>query len=546
MNTPFGMPPDTPDPSTLAPTANTGGYAPPPAPTGLHGVIAKLPRAFATIAAYRGNPAPLREIDEQEQRQDQLRQQAFSNTITGQRENRAQQMYDTQLQNFKAELQKRQFDQQEAQRKFDEHQHLQAATAIAAQIPQELIDPKSGMPDMTKLGARPDGSQMAQRYLEQSRGLPKGDTRKLAFDASGKGYWADSESESITPAMIGPGGGGAQPAASSPSMSWPGMTMSPPPAPTAPQPNNPMLVSSQPTATPQPQPQQFTSPSLKMPFPFGTPDAGIEAAVGPVPNPRSYSLGTADPKFREDFAAWGTQYNAMKLARDKELAAARGAAFSNARPIPGGVFDPESQQTIVSTPQGPVLDPRTHQPMLSGNQAGALGITKPRVTFAEVDQNLANVKKFIPTLDSASTGERVSMVGALTPGKGDTLMGKAGQLVEGVAMKKLSQNQRDLINTIRNLRQGVTSLRTVIAGAGGGSDYRLQILESEMPNEQDFMGTSEAMGAKLAHFESVYNAILDDYPQIFRPQSRTNAPANITAPTKPGKRKPLSAFEGKQ
>ncbi len=154
--------------AAAAPPPSTASYAPPQGPGGLRGylagVVRRLPRALATMSAGMGNPYPLHDIEEQERREDQQRQQQFANTITAQRENRANQLYDYQLQNFKAELAKRQFDQQEVQRKALNDKQTRDAQTAAAAIPPEYIHP-DGHLDASKLPP-----EIAQRYLQITSG----------------------------------------------------------------------------------------------------------------------------------------------------------------------------------------------------------------------------------------------------------------------------------------------------------------------------------------------------------------------------------------
>jgi hypothetical protein len=252
----------------------------------------------------------------------------------------------------------------------------------------------------------------------------------------------------------------------------------------------------------------------------------VGAAGKPLPNPASYPQGTRDPQFRTDYQNWLAEAAAKKQQNAVALAAERGRAYGENRPLP--MLGPDGTEVYGTIARGPAVLPGG-QPALAGNQSGAASVAQKRGTFAELDQNLQNFRAAIPAVDNLSTVDRAAIVASLTPGK--TAIGRG---LEGIALSHLSAPARALVDTDRNLRQGVLSLRNVLTSGGVGSDYRINLLEAEMPNEQDFAaGNSTQLSNKLSSFESIYNDIVSSYPQLFTGRGSTNpARSGLKPPTK--------------
>jgi hypothetical protein len=281
------------------------------------------------------------------------------------------------------------------------------------------------------------------------------------------------------------------------------------------------------------------APASGKPTSYGGVDPLIAGQVGPMPHPGQYKGGLNDPQFQQDMQTWAKKTSDLKQAQLMAQNQARGAAFGANRPITA--LDPGSGQEIVTTLNRGVPGQTPGAPVLAGNQSGAFNLSQKRATFAEVDQNLANVKTNLPNLDNASYADRLAMAAALTPGKGSSIpgVGLLSHGVEAAGLTKLSPELRQTVFATRNMKQGVLSLRNALASGGVGSDYRIQILESEVPNEADFLtGSSAVINQKLGTFESVYNDILNSYPDIVsKATTNRNRPAparpNAAPPTKP-------------
>lgn len=263
-------------------------------------------------------------------------------------------------------------------------------------------------------------------------------------------------------------------------------------------------------------------------------DAGAAGAL--PPSPRDYPKGANDPAFRAAYGKYLTAAAAAKQANAMQQSNARGAAMGSNRPI--NALDDDGQAIVTTLARQDRKNPG--QDVLSASQSGAAGIAQRKATFAEVDKNLANTKAALPVVDNLSIGDRAAIVAGLTPGKS-----AIGQGITGIGLAHLSPEARSLVDTTRNLRQGVLSLRNVLSSGGAGSDYRINILESEMPNEQDFAASSsKQIAAKLQSFESIYNDIVSSYPQLFtQPRSKLNAkpgatPTPAAPPTMPATSSP--------
>lgn len=246
--------------------------------------------------------------------------------------------------------------------------------------------------------------------------------------------------------------------------------------------------------------------------------------VGPVPDYHSYPGKLSDPQYRRDFADWSKKVNDLKQSQIVAQQAARGAANGNNRPIQ--ILDPSTQQNEVTTF---ARQESGKGGLLAGSQSGALNVAGKSATFGELDANIGALSRVIPTLDTAGTGEKIAMAASLTPAAGPT-----GQIAQGIARNQLSPEQRDLVDVIRNWRQGALSVKNIMSGAGLGSDKKVQLLEAEAPNEQDLMGSSAALQQKMQRFNNIYNAIKQEYPQLV---TRTAGPAPpLTRPPIPTSR----------
>lgn len=225
-----------------------------------------------------------------------------------------------------------------------------------------------------------------------------------------------------------------------------------------------------------------------------------------------------------------------KFAQQKELYDVRGKSFGANRPLDMLTSEGESGYGTLA---GGIATDTSGQPYLKGNQSGAAGIAQKRATFLEVDKNIEMMKSAIPTVDRLTVSDRAAIVAGLTPGKNSLTQG-----IEGIGLGRLNPAARALVDRTRSIRQGVTSLRNVLSSAGV-SDMRIGILESEMPNEQDFAGSSsEQFTNKLATFERTYNEILDAYPDIFK-RTGTRAPLSkksAVAPKAQGKWNPVKGI----
>lgn len=281
---------------------------------------------------------------------------------------------------------------------------------------------------------------------------------------------------------------------------------------------------------------------------FGSVDPLIGGQVGPMPNPTSYKGGLKDPQFNQDLASWSKKAADIKQQRDLAIAQARGAAYGENRPVQA--YDPSNEAAVITTMKKGVPGQAPGSPLLSANQSGVLNLAQKGATFGELDKNISNVTGAAPILDKASTLDRAAMAAALTPGRT-----KVGQMMEGTALNTLSPEQKQLIFSIRNLRQGALSLRNVLTSGGVGSDYRVQLLEAEMPNEQDLMGDSASFLQKLNTFNSIYGEIRQAYPDLVTKASQrgglkppsgggnTKPPVNSVPPANPSASKVL--VEGK-
>jgi len=159
IDTPLG-PVTAPHPQVVAQSGGLGGY--------LKGVVGRLPKALAIMESSYGNSAPLQAIQQDEARQQQAIQQQFENTVTAQRENRAQQLYKAQYDNFQSEIQYRNVQKQLEQQKIVEQQQLQTA--------REIIQNNA---------SKPDDIQRAHQIL-QSYGVEKPEPEQYMQGANGQ------------------------------------------------------------------------------------------------------------------------------------------------------------------------------------------------------------------------------------------------------------------------------------------------------------------------------------------------------------------------
>ena len=464
----------------------------------LLGVLNKLPKGLAMVESAYGNPAPLHDIEMQEQQAKQARQQQFQNTVTAQRENRANQMYKAQLSNFQSELQYRQFQMAEGQRKALESQTEQQARLIAAHISDPAAPPIPGVPKMS-----PD---QARAYLDALK--DKISPQHYITGADGNLMAVDERTNVASPVV----------------------RQAPNPAAAARQ----EFVNQNPPLVDLAAGKGFTPPAPTLNLPvqvkdpmqalFGKPNAGVGAVVGPMPQPKDLPNDLA---YRAALHDWGVKYQQT----DREQKEAIASAYAANRPIPGGVYDPEQGASYVGTiGRGIANYPGTNTPMMTGSQAGAFGASVRRATFREVDQNLANVEKFLPAA-AGSPWDAGAAAMLLNPASG-TL----GQIAQGQLLKRVSPDQQNLINAIRNLRQGITSLRNVLSSAGGASDKRIDILESEIPNVAALAsGDPAVLQRQLDTFKSIYTEILNSYPEAIMSYERNKPGMTPQAPNRPPK-----------
>ena len=251
-----------------------------------------------------------------------------------------------------------------------------------------------------------------------------------------------------------------------------------------------------------------------------TPEALAEG--GTPPDFHDYPLGKKDPGYKTAVQKYVDAGVKRKQKGANETAAIRATMINQTRPIQA--YDPNTETNIVTNFEKGVPGQPKGAPILAASQSGATNVAGKRATVMELDKNITNVQDTIKTLDSADTVQKAAMASTLTPSAT-----KHGQVIEGIARNQLTQPQRDLVDTIRNLRQGASSLRNILSTAGV-TDHRVLTLESELPNEQDIMGSSAAMKTKLDRFVGIYNEIKAAYPDLITEDRKANHKAGGAKP----------------
>lgn len=468
----------TPPPSPAMDNTPMPSYAPPPPKTGLQGVIQRLPRAFATIAAYRGNPAPLNQINEQEHREDQLRQQAFNNTITGQREQRAQQMYDVQLKNFQAELTKRGFEQQEAQRKSMRDQQTGVAQAIAAHVPQEFIHP-DGLVDASKLPP-----EVAQRYLETVGGKEFGKPDTQTLQDGSVVQW-DENTRVWKPAMI-----------------------------------------------------RMPNPQIARDQMFG----GAPGAQGPAPAMASnYQLPA--PSVDVPMTAMPKATNVKELLQAQINQAAQSGDSARVAELQQRLkqIDPEGQQRIYLAQD---TNKRNNSKFDVDYPTGTDGTRIKRSDITQHDRNYVQpaeaIEKSWQMMDNAyQEYKALKAKGKDFPTGAQSMLALSTHLQTTFGQVKGARVTKDMIAEHLHARSISDDAEVAVNKLVNGG----RLSAGQWEAFHDLVKQSRDLSWKTAAKEAKRHQI----PVDFLPDDVAGADEpNVTAPTKPGKRPPLTSFEGKQ
>lgn len=210
---------------------------------------------------------------------------------------------------------------------------------------------------------------------------------------------------------------------------------------------------------------------------LNTTKAGVQAAVkkygllslkNPPPDPSKYKQGASDPQYGKDVSAWAKEIDDGYNQEQTRLAAARGSAYQQNRPV--NVVMPDGTLRVVSAGRAEAegLTPAAQGVQAMGRNAQIEDIYAGLQTMEGV-LNENGVLKWNP-----------GQVGYMQSAFRSDDPGAAAAAWQSLVKSGLSPEQMDFVVAMQQLDERIMSLRNV-AGMGAGSDQLREAILRTVP-----------------------------------------------------------------
>jgi len=194
--------------------------------------------------------------------------------------------------------------------------------------------------------------------------------------------------------------------------------------------------------------------------------AEIEAQIGQPPNPKAYTQGLNDPKYKSDLAAWGKKAMALKNAETASSGESRAAAYGRNRPVQ--VLDTWNGNRPVTVSAADAED----NPDRYVTQSGGEKSLPKEALLNDIRTSAENVRSNLDVLNRSGF-DRAKLAASLADPDSTSK-----EFLQSIPRGQLDDKAQQFVTDLFNLREQAMAMRSVLGAGAGSEDMRRAILST--------------------------------------------------------------------